>query len=53
MDCVKGLLKTRLESELKKLQTGIRDAEKQGDDKQLALLGMEQTEIKRKIDLLY
>jgi DNA primase len=53
MECVKGLLKSRLESELKKLQIGIREAEKKGDDRQLALFSMEQVEIKRKIDLLY
>ena len=53
MDCVKGLLRSRLESELKNIQVGIRDAEKKGDDEQLALFSIEQTEIKRKIDLLY
>jgi DNA primase len=53
MDCVKGLLRNRLESELKNIQKGIRDAEKKGDDEQLALFSVEQTEIKRKIDLLY
>ncbi|MGM0600287.1 MAG: DNA primase [Candidatus Rifleibacteriota bacterium] len=53
MDCVKGLLKSRLEAELKDIQMGIRDAEKKGNDEQLALFSVEQTEIKRKIDLLY
>jgi uncharacterized membrane protein (DUF106 family) len=53
MECVKGLLKSRLENELKALQIRIREAEKNGDDKQMALISMEQIEIKRKIDLLY
>lgn len=53
MDCVKGLLKARLEGEMKELQAKIRETEKNGDDRQLALLSMEQVEIKRKIDLLY
>jgi len=53
MECVKGLLKSRLENEMKALQAKIRDVEKKGDDRQLALLSMEQIEIKRKIDLLY
>jgi uncharacterized membrane protein (DUF106 family) len=53
MECVKGLLKSRLENEMKTLQSKIRDVEKKGDDRQLALLSMEQIEIKRKIDLLY
>jgi len=53
MECVRGLLKTRLENEMKSLQSQIREVEKKGDDRQLALLSMEQIEIKRKIDLLY
>lgn len=53
MECVKGLLKSRLESEMKFLQTQIREADKKGNEKQLTQFSMEQIELKRKLDMLY
>lgn len=53
MDCVKGLVKTRLECELQTLQQQIREAERGGDDTRTAQLSMEQVDVKRKMDMLY
>ncbi|GAB4269951.1 MAG: DNA primase [Candidatus Rifleibacteriota bacterium] len=53
MDCVRGLLRSRLENELKQLQSKIREAERKGDEKQLTTYSIEQIELKRKIDMLY
>ncbi|MDD2999873.1 MAG: DNA primase, partial [Candidatus Riflebacteria bacterium] len=53
MECVKGLVKTRLEAELKTLQQRIREAESGGDDSRIAQLSMEQIDLKRKMDILY
>lgn len=53
MECVKGLVKSRLDVELKALQQRIRDAERSGDDLVIARISMEQLELKRKIDMLY
>ncbi len=53
MDCVKGLVKSRLDAELKLLQQQIREAERSGDDAVIARVSMEQLELKRKMELLY
>lgn len=53
MDCVKGLVRTRLDGELKGLQLKIREAERGGDDNRTAQLSMEQIDVKRKMDMLY
>lgn len=53
MDCVKGLVRSRLEVEMKTLQQQIREAERGGDDNLTARLSMEQVDVKRKIDMLY
>jgi len=53
MDCVKGLVRSRLELEMKSLQQKIREAERGGEDNLTARLSMEQVDVKRKIDMLY
>lgn len=53
MECVKGLVKNRLESELKALHQKIRQAETQGDDGAMTQLSMAQIDLRRKMDLLY
>ncbi len=53
MECVKGLVKSRLDNELKLLQQRIREAERNGDDRVITSISMEQLELKRKIEMLY
>jgi DNA primase len=53
MECVKGLVRHRLDHELKALQQHIREAERAGDDALMGQLSMEQLDIKRKMDMLY
>lgn len=53
MECVKGLVKSRLDVELKLLQQQIREAERSGDDHVITRISMEQLELKRKIEMLY
>lgn len=52
MDCVRGLVKSKIESRLKSLTQEIREAENQGDDNYVSELSMEQIELRRKMDLL-
>ncbi len=51
-ECIKGLIKRRLETKLKLLQKQIRDAENSGDDSAIMQISMEQLEIKRQFDVL-
>lgn len=51
-ECIQGLIKSKLENELKLLQKRIRDAESSGDDTALAQASMEQLNIKRRLDML-
>ncbi len=53
MECVKGLVKSRLDAELKEIQQKIREAERGGDDSVIARLSMEQLDVRRKIETLY
>jgi DNA primase len=53
MECVKGLVKSRLDAELKDIQLKIREAERGGDDSVIARLSMEQLDVRRKIETLY
>ncbi|HNX75722.1 MAG TPA: DNA primase [Candidatus Rifleibacterium sp.] len=53
MECVKGLVKTRLDTELKLLQERIREAERTGNDQIITSISMEQLDLKRKIEMLY
>ncbi len=53
MECVKGLVKTRLDTELKLLQERIREAERSGNDQIITSISMEQLDLKRKIEMLY
>lgn len=53
MECVKGLVKSRLDAELKEIQLKIREAERGGDDSVIARLSMEQLDVRRKIETLY
>lgn len=53
MECVKGLVRHRLDAELKALQQHIREAERAGDDNLMTQLSMEQLDVKRKMDMLY
>lgn len=53
MECVKGLVKSRLNSELQALEQRIREADRCGDDLAIARMSVEQSELKRKKELLY
>ena len=52
-ECVKGLVKTNIDAEIKRLQESISEAEKKDDYLTVAKLSQAMLEQKRKIDMLY
>ncbi len=52
MDCVKGLVRCRLDAESKLFQKKIQEAEARGDENEIARLTLEQVQLKRKVSML-
>lgn len=53
LECVKGLVKNRFENELKSVHQRIIKAESSGDNDSVSKLVNEQSDLRRKMDLLY